>query len=97
MKQKLREGNHFRWPAKLARNGALDIFAGHQREDIPMKAPIQKRELTPSELTDVSRPPTTTDPELSLEELSNVSGSCCAGAHYKTVTIAMRKSGGSQD
>jgi hypothetical protein len=59
-----------------------------------MKAPIQTRELTPSELTDVSRAPTTTDPELGLQELSNVSGGCCAGAHYKDGDVSDAKKRG---
>lgn len=54
-----------------------------------MHSPNENRDLTVCELTQMSREKT--KPELTEQELSNVSGgffrNCCAGAHYDKVML----------
>jgi hypothetical protein len=58
-----------------------------------MKGTNKTPELKPGEVADAPQQANAT--ELSLEDLSKASaGACVSGAHFKTVSLAMRKAGG---
>ena len=69
-------------------------FQVNRLEDIPMKDLNKTPESKSRDAADVSHQVNTT--QLSLDDLSKVSGgqACVSGAHYKTVTLSMRKAGG---